>query len=60
VFEKFPKYHMNILLGDLNAEVDRELAIYIPLTPAYICFLKLPLAHSYPALASHWFAQQVR
>jgi hypothetical protein len=24
VFDKFPKYHMNILLGDFNAKVDRE------------------------------------
>jgi hypothetical protein len=24
VFDKFPKYHMNILLGDLNAEIDRN------------------------------------
>jgi hypothetical protein len=24
VFHKFPKYHMEILLGDLNAEVVRE------------------------------------
>jgi hypothetical protein len=23
-FEKFPKYHMNILLGNFNAKVDRE------------------------------------
>jgi hypothetical protein len=24
VFDKFPKYHMKILLGDFNAEVCRE------------------------------------
>jgi hypothetical protein len=24
VFRKFPKYHMKILLGDLNAKVGRE------------------------------------
>jgi hydroxypyruvate isomerase len=24
IFNKFPKYHMNILLGDLNAKVGRE------------------------------------
>jgi hypothetical protein len=24
VFDKFPKYHMKIMLGDLNAKVDRE------------------------------------
>jgi hypothetical protein len=24
VFDKFPKYHMKILLGDFNAKVDRE------------------------------------
>jgi hypothetical protein len=24
VFDKFPKYHMNILLGDFNAKVGRE------------------------------------
>jgi exonuclease III len=24
VFDKFPKYHMNILLGDFNAKVDKE------------------------------------
>jgi exonuclease III len=24
VFDKFAKYHMNILLGDFNAKVDRE------------------------------------
>jgi hypothetical protein len=24
VFDKFPKYHMTILLGDFNAKVDRE------------------------------------
>jgi hypothetical protein len=24
VFDKFPKYHMKILLGDVNAEVGRE------------------------------------
>jgi hypothetical protein len=24
IFDKFPKYHMKILLGDLNAEVGRE------------------------------------
>jgi exonuclease III len=24
VFEKFPKYHMKILLGDFNAKVGRE------------------------------------
>jgi hypothetical protein len=24
VFDKFPKYHMQILLGDLNAKVCRE------------------------------------
>jgi hypothetical protein len=24
VFDKFPKYHMKILLGDLNAKVGRE------------------------------------
>jgi exonuclease III len=24
VFHKFPKYHMNILLGDFNAKVGRE------------------------------------
>jgi hypothetical protein len=24
LFDKFPKYHMNILLGDLNAKVGRE------------------------------------
>jgi hypothetical protein len=24
VFEKFPKYHMKILLGDSNAKVGRE------------------------------------
>jgi hypothetical protein len=24
VFDKFPKYHMNILLGDFNANVGRE------------------------------------
>jgi hypothetical protein len=24
IFDKFPKYHMNILLGDLNAKVGRE------------------------------------
>jgi hypothetical protein len=23
-FDKFPKYHMKILLGDFNAEVGRE------------------------------------
>jgi hypothetical protein len=24
IFEKFPKYHMKILLGDFNANVSRE------------------------------------
>jgi exonuclease III len=24
IFDKFPKYHTKILLGDLNAKVDRE------------------------------------
>jgi hypothetical protein len=24
VFDKFPKYHMKILLGDVNSKVDRE------------------------------------
>jgi exonuclease III len=24
VFDKFPKYHMKILLGDFNSKVDRE------------------------------------
>jgi hypothetical protein len=24
VFDKFPKHHMNLLLGDLNAKVGRE------------------------------------
>jgi hypothetical protein len=24
VFEKFPRYHMNILLGDFNAKVGRD------------------------------------
>jgi phage-related protein len=24
IFDKFPKYHMKILLGDLNAKVGRE------------------------------------
>jgi hypothetical protein len=24
VFDKFPKYHMKILLGDFNAKVGRE------------------------------------
>jgi exonuclease III len=24
VFDKFPKYHMKILLGDVNAKVDSE------------------------------------
>jgi hypothetical protein len=24
VFDKFPKYHMKILVGDFNAKVDRE------------------------------------
>jgi hypothetical protein len=24
IFDKFPKYHMKMLLGDLNAKVDRE------------------------------------
>jgi hypothetical protein len=24
VFDKFPKYHMKILLGDFNAKLDRE------------------------------------
>jgi exonuclease III len=24
IFDKFPNYHMKILLGDLNAKVDRE------------------------------------
>jgi hypothetical protein len=24
IFDKFPKYHMKILLGDLNAQVGRE------------------------------------
>jgi hypothetical protein len=24
VFDKFPKYHMKIMLGDFNAKVDRE------------------------------------
>jgi exonuclease III len=24
VFDKFPKYHTKILLGDINAKVDRE------------------------------------
>jgi exonuclease III len=24
VFDKFPKYHMKILLGDFNVKVDRE------------------------------------
>jgi hypothetical protein len=24
VFDKFPKYHLNILLGDFNAKVGRE------------------------------------
>jgi hypothetical protein len=24
IFDKFPKYHMKILFGDLNAKVDRE------------------------------------
>jgi hypothetical protein len=24
VFDKFPKYHMKILLGDINAKVGRE------------------------------------
>jgi exonuclease III len=24
VFDKFPKYHMKILVGDFNAEVDKE------------------------------------
>jgi hypothetical protein len=24
VFDKFPKYHMNILLGDYKAKVDRK------------------------------------
>jgi hypothetical protein len=25
VFDKFPKYHMKILLGDFNAKVGREI-----------------------------------
>jgi hypothetical protein len=29
VFDKFPKYHMKILLGDFNAKVGRE-DIFIP------------------------------
>jgi hypothetical protein len=24
IFDKIPKYHMKILLGDLNAQVDRQ------------------------------------
>jgi hypothetical protein len=24
IFDKFPKYHMNILFGDLNAKLGRE------------------------------------
>jgi hypothetical protein len=24
IFDKFPKYHMKMMLGDLNAEVGRE------------------------------------
>jgi hypothetical protein len=31
VFDKFPKYHMNILLGDLNAKVGRQ-EIFKPTT----------------------------
>jgi exonuclease III len=31
VFDKFPKYHMKILLGDFNAKVGRE-DIFIPTT----------------------------
>jgi hypothetical protein len=36
VFDKFPKYHMNILLGDFNAQIGREDILKQTIENAYL------------------------